>query len=376
MKLSEFAEINPPVKLTQGEKYPCVMMDEITPGRRYVFGENQKIFSGGSKFQKGDVLFARITPCLENGKIAQFMGEGIGFGSTEYFIFRERKNISDQTFLFYLASSDIVRKPAEKSMFGASGRQRADLNVVMNVEVPAPSLPTQRRIADILSAYDDLIENNTRRIRILEQMAQAIYVETFHGTSLPKGWRLTNLSEIADVNSSSIKNGNEPEEINYVDIASVSTGKIDAIQPMKFSEAPGRARRIVQHGDVIWSTVRPNRKSYSLIINPPENMVVSTGFAVLRAKTVPFSYLYLATTTDDFAGYLTNHATGSAYPAVNSSDFENAEIVLPPKDLLDKFDGIVSPMFILRETLLAKNANLRQTRDLLLPRLVSGEIAV
>jgi type I restriction enzyme, S subunit len=211
-----------------------------------------------------------------------------------------------------------------------------------------PPIPVQRRIVDILSAYDDLIENNTRRIRILEQMAQAIYQEWFGKVdkeSLPEGWNVVSLSELADVNSTNIKNGNEPEEINYVDIASVSTGKIDLVQPMKFSEAPGRARRIVQHGDVIWSTVRPNRKSYSLIINPPENMIVSTGFAVLRAKNVPFSYLYLATTTEDFAGYLTNHATGSAYPAVNSSDFENAEIVLPPTDLLNEIDRIANVYF-------------------------------
>jgi len=265
------------------------------------------------------------------------------------------------------------------NMSGGTAQGNLLLRDLRAFEIEIPSLSTQRRIADILSAYDDLIEKNTRRIRILEQMAQAIYQEWFGKVdkeSLPKGWRLVKLSEIADVNSTSIKIGSAPEEINYVDIASVSTGKIDAIQPMKFSVAPGRARRIVQHGDVIWSTVRPNRKSYSLIINPPENMIVSTGFAVLRVKNIPFSYLYLATTTEDFAGYLTNHATGSAYPAVNSSDFENAEIVLPPKDLLNKFDGTVSPMFILRETLLIKNANLRQTRDLLLPRLVSGEVEV
>ena len=248
-----------------------------------------------------------------------------------------------------------------------------------SIKIALPPLPTQRRIAEILSAYDDLIENNTRRMRILEGMAQSIYCEWFgqaSAESLPEGWEVVNLANVADVNPTSIKNGNEPQEINYVDIASVSTGQIDLIQPMQFSEAPGRARRIVQHGDVIWSTVRPNRKSYSLIINPPKNMIVSTGFAVLRAKNIPFSYLYQTTTTDDFADYLANHATGSAYPAVNSSDFENAEIVLPPKELIVRFDEIVTPIFSLRENLMAKNANLRRTRDMLLPRLVGGEVAV
>src|ERR1700690_2163682 len=99
---------------------------------------------------------------------------------------------------------------------------------------------------------------------------------------------------------------------------------------MDFSSAPSRARRIVKHGDIIWSSVRPNRKSYSLIINPIKNAIVSTGFAVLHAENVPFTYLYHAVTTNEFVDYLTNHASGAAYPAVNAGDFENAKIILPP----------------------------------------------
>lgn len=328
-----------------------------------------------SSLKAGDVVIVRVgypgTACV--------IPEGLGeLNAASLVIVRPDKTKLNSYFLTYLLNSPWGQATISGMLVGAA-QQVFNTTSAAELVIPLPPISIQNRIVDILSAYDDLIENNTHRIRILEQMAQAIYQEWFGKVdkeSLPKGWRLANLSNIADVNSTSIKNGNEPEEINYVDIASVSTGKIDAIQPMKFSEAPGRARRIVRHGDVIWSTVRPNRKSYSLIINPPENMIVSTGFAVLRAKTVPFSYLYLATTTEDFAGYLTNHATGSAYPAVNSSDFENAEIVLPPNELLNEFDNTVSPMFILRKKLLAKNNNLRQTRDMLLPRLVSGEIDV
>ena len=105
-------------------------------------------------------------------------------------------------------------------------------------------------------------------------------------------------------------------------------------------------------------------------------MVVSTGFAVITSEAIPFSYLYHALTTDEFAGYLTNHATGSAYPAVNAGDFEAALIVVPPKRLLDDYDKVVSDMLIQQQVLHEKNANLRRTRDLLLPRLVSGEVDV
>jgi len=255
---------------------------------------------------------------------------------------------------------------------------------IYNCNVKIPTLSKQQKIAAILGAYDDLIKNNTRRIRILEEMAQALYREWFvnfrfpgHESVLmveselglvPEGWEV--------INASTIKKGNEPEEIRYIDIASVSTGKIDKIEPLVFADAPSRARRMVKHGDIIWSTVRPNRKSYSIILSPPPNLIVSTGFAVITAKYVPYTYLYHALTTDDFVGYLTNHATGAAYPAVNSGDFKSALVMLPTKSLLELFHKIVIDLFDHKQNMHQKNANLCRTRDLLLPKLISGELDV
>ena len=272
----------------------------------------------------------------------------------------------------------------------SSGVPHINLDILRNFELLLPPLSTQRKIAAILSAYDDLMEVNTRRIAILEEMARSLYREWFvrfrfpgHESArmvksavgvAPAGWAVKALGDIADVNAAAIKKGSEPERINYVDISSVSPGKIDKIEPMLFVEAPGRARRIVKHGDIIWSTVRPNRRSYALILNPPPDMVVSTGFAVVTPTGVPFSYLYHALTTDEFTGYLINHATGSAYPAVNAGDFESALIVVPPVGPLENFDNVVSDILAQQQVLHEKNANLRRTRDLLLPRLVSGEV--
>src|SRR5579883_971582 len=131
MRLSDFVEFNPKVKLSHDLDYPYVEMDEIIPGRRYVRGRLLRPFAGGgTKFQRDDVLFARITPCLENGKIAQFRNPNFqqGFGSTEFFIFRAKENISDPGYVFYLFSDAEIRQIAEKSMVGASGRQRANIN--------------------------------------------------------------------------------------------------------------------------------------------------------------------------------------------------------------------------------------------------------
>ena len=265
-------------------------------------------------------------------------------------------------------------------------------DIICRIPLRLPPIKIQQMFINILSSYDDLIENNTRRIQILERMAQALYREWFvhfrfpgHAQvklvasplgKIPQGWTVCRLDEVASVNASTIRRGQEPENIFYVDIASVTTGRIEKIEPMAFTDAPGRARRIVQHGDTIWSCVRPNRKSFSLILNPVSDLIVSTGFAVLTPTKVPFSFLHQAVTTDDFVSYLTNSATGAAYPAVTAKDFEAAKMLLPDESLLRLFHEQCEPTLLLKENLMRKNASLRRTRDLLLPKLISGALDV
>ena len=101
---------------------------------------------------------------------------------------------------------------------------------------------------------------------------------------VPEGWEVVKLGRLAEINARSVRRGMEPDEIRYVDISSVSTGSIDKKETMPFADAPGRARRIVRDGDVIWACVRPNRKSYALVLDPEPNLLVSTGFAVLTSR--------------------------------------------------------------------------------------------
>lgn len=274
------------------------------------------------------------------------------------------------------------------------GATMASLNqdIVGRIEFSAPGPAEQESIASILSAYDDLIENNTRRITILEEMARRIYEEWFvrfrfpghEGVRMveselglvPEGWRVTVLGQLAEVNARSVRRGAEPTEIRYVDISSVTTGSIDNKQRMPFADAPGRARRIVRDGDVIWACVRPNRKSYALVIDPEPNLLVSTGFAVLSPAAAPSSFLYQCVTTDNFVSHLVNHAKGAAYPAVGAEDFESAKVLRPTNELVRAFDRIAEPMMRLVAILQVKNTVLRTTRDLLLPKLIAGELDV
>jgi type I restriction enzyme S subunit len=370
--LAEFVEINPSVPLVQGIEYPCVMMEDITPGNRYIHVSKRKLFKGGgSKFQKGDVLFARITPCLENGKIAQFTGIGeIGFGSTEFFVFRCKEGISEPGYVFYLASSDFLRKPAEKSMFGASGRQRVDLNIVKMVEVPAPPLSTQRKIAAILSAYDDLIENNTRRIKILEEMAQSIYREWFvhyrfpghenlrmvdSGTELgkiPDGWEVVKFGEIIDLVYG--KGLREDARVKG-SIPVFGSSGIVGFHNVALVNGPGIiVGRKGNVGSVFWTDV--------------DFYPIDTTYYVKSKLSLHYVFYNL-----QYQNFLNNDA---AVPGLSRNQANLLPFLVPPHDLVERFEIINTLLFLQKRHMETKNTNLCYTRDLLLPKLVSGELDV
>jgi len=298
----------------------------------------------------------------------------------------------DKGFLFYLLRSDEFREYIVGTAQGAASQASITLDSIRAFKFTKPDLESQQKIANTLAAYDNLIENNNRRIAILEEMAQSLYREWFvkfrfpgHRQAkfidsplgkIPEGWEIKKLKNIAAVNPESITKKNSPEVIQYIDIKSVSSGSIDEIKPMPFIDAPSRARRVVQDGDIIWATVRPNRKQYSYIAKPEQNTIVSTGFAVIRTLSVPSPFLLQALTTDDFVSYLVNHASGAAYPAVNASEFENADILVPDEVTMKQFNNLSELAIQQCETLKKKNSNLAKQRDLLLPKLISGQINI
>ena len=193
---------------------------------------------------------------------------------------------------------------------------------------------------------------------------------------IPDGWSAAALRNICEVNRTSVRKGQAIGVILYLDISAVGPRAMDAPEPVLFADAPGRARRVVESGDTIWSTVRPNRRSHMLVLDPPSNLICSTGFAVLSPTSVPPSYLFELSSEDSFTAHLESLATGAAYPAVRPPDFEGFRFAKPGSELINAFDGVVSPMHHLQETLRRQNETLKEARDLLLPRLVSGELDV
>lgn len=123
-------------------------------------------------------IYQKTVP-LENGKIAKCRIDGSGFGSTEYFVFRGKEGVTDNDYVYYLITTNYVRQLAVNSMTGASGRQRADLKFIKRIQWEFPTLEEQTRIANTLTAYDDLVEINRKKIECLIKMASDLYSEWF-----------------------------------------------------------------------------------------------------------------------------------------------------------------------------------------------------
>ena len=269
---------------------------------------------------------------------------------------------------------------------GSANQANISPKDVERTTLPKIDVSIQKRISETLSAYDDLIENNRRRITLLEESARLLYREWFvhlrfpgHETTkiidgVPEGWREATLGDVAITNPESYKKGKLPGIINYIDISSVSTGQINYKTEMAGIDAPGRARRIAKNGDVIWSNVRPNLRAYSLVLNPHEKDVFSTGFTVLRANGISNYFLYFHSTSDQFVDYLINHATGTSYPAVRPEDFERADVLLPSDELSEAFDQFCLPIFDQIFVMSTECNFLTKARDILFPRLMDGRI--
>ena len=211
-KLADIAEFNPKESLKKGTIAKKVAMDQLRPFSRDIPGYTLEPFNGGAKFRNGDTIMARITPCLENGKTAKvnILNNGeIGFGSTEYIVFRAKEGICDENYLYYLICSPIVRDAAIKSMVGSSGRQRVQTDVMQNLEIDLPSIIEQKKIGAVLCSLDDKIELNNKINDNLEQQAIAVFKSWFvdfnpYGSTAPKEWRKVTLDNITSLVSRGI----------------------------------------------------------------------------------------------------------------------------------------------------------------------------
>lgn len=387
--LSDAIEVNPTVRLPKGTLAKKVAMEKLRPFCRDIAEYEMAAYEGGSKFLNGDTIMARITPCLEHGKcsMVSILDEGeVGFGSTEYIVFRPRPGVSDSGFVYYLVSSPIVREPAIQSMVGTSGRQRVQTDVVENLQISLPPLSTQRRIAAVLSALDDKIELNNRINANLEAQAQALFRSWFvdfepWGGTMPEGWRDGRAEDFYDISIGRTPPRKEQEWFSttrFGNVIWVSIANMGNCGTFISDSSEYLTQEAVRRFHM--PTVPPNTVllSFKLTIGRVAitDCETTTNEAIARfeirdERLREYTYLRLKNYNYGDLG-----STSSIAEAVNSRMIRQMPFVFPDQETISKFHIITVDLFD------AIRANQRQTRilaalrDTLLPKLMSGEIDV
>lgn len=357
MNFLEYVTLNPKVSLEKGKIYPFIEMSDVSTCSRNPINIKYKSFDSGVKFEDGDTVIARITPCLQNGKRFYCKDIGKGFGSTEYLVFRPKNNSVDNLYLYYVLSTDFVKESMVKSMVGATGRQRVNNEVFSRLEMEFPDIDTQRRIASTLSAYDELIENNKKQIKLLEEAAQRLYKEWF--IDLHEGWKEGTLGDIAE-----FKRG------KTITKADVTEGPIPVVagglEPAYYHNKANTTAPVI--------TVSGSGANAGFARLYNEN-VFASDCSFADSTTTPyifFVYCFLRANKSS----LDSLQKGAAQPHVYAKDINNMKLLIPTNIEMGSFCGFVSPYFKKMKTLQIQINKLTQARERLLPKLMSGEIEV
>ena len=394
-KMSDFIDFNPTISLKKGTVARKITMDKLIPHSRDIYDWEYEPYSGGSKFQNGDTIMARITPCLENGKHAfiSLLNDGeIAYGSTEYIVMRGIPGISDNRFVYYLSHFPDFKNAAVKSMVGSSGRQRAQVDVLKNLEFYLPGLKEQRKIADTLSALDDKIALNNRINHNLEEQAQALYKSWFVDFEpfkdgkfvyselglIPEGWHIKRAEELCQINIGktpprkethwfSLEN-NEPVWVSISDMSDCGVFIHDSAEKLTKEALKKFNILLVPEGSVLLS--------FKLTIGRVAiaNRELTTNEAIARFITNDKAlalYLYLTLKQYDYSKL---GSTSSIATAVNSKIVKAMPVLWPGYNVISAFSESIGASFIEIKKRQAENRCLTSLRDSLLPELMSGKM--
>jgi len=414
LPFSEAVLINPPVRLERGNRYPFVDMGAVSPGARYVYATDEReFFGGGSRFQHGDTLMARITPCLENGKIARFCareGSRVGYGSTEFIVIRGRPSVTDTEFAYYLTHWEEVRSYAVGQMTGTSGRQRVPTDALNHLTVPVPPLSEQRAIAHILGTLDDKIELNRRMSETLEAIARALFKSWFvdfdpvrakmegrwrRGQSLPglpahlydlfpdrlvdselgeipEGWEVRSLDEIARFLNGLALQKYPPSEDRWLPVIKIAQLRAGNTVGADRASADLDPEYIVQDGDILFSW----SGSLECALWAGGRGALNQHLFKVIADKYPrwFCYFAIHHHLDEFRGIAAGKATTMGH--IQRHHLSDAKVTVPASVMPRELNLCISLMFesIWRQKV--QSRTLAALRDTLLPKLISGEIRV
>jgi type I restriction enzyme S subunit len=340
-------------------------------------------------FSPGDVLFSNIRTYFKK----VWFADRHGGASADVIIFRPRdtQKVNSQYFYYVLSSDSFI----ESTVIASKGTKmpRGDKDAMQRYAIALPPFPIQRRIASTLSTYDELIENNQRRIHILEDMARSLYREWFvhfrypgHESvplvdsplgQIPQGWEVKTLPECVHINPRVTipREGEKP----FVPMSCLANGSMLITD---IESRAGNSGAKFQNGDTLFARITPcleNGKTGFVQFLPDAKAVAfgSTEFIVFRTHTLTPEFVYLLARSEAFRDNAIKSMTGaSGRQRVQERCFDSFLIAHPPRILLDKFSAIVAPSFRMIQKLHLQAENLRRTRDLLLPRLLSGQVSL
>ena len=396
---SEAVLVNPPTRLDRGAIYPFVDMAAVNADSRTTVSVEERTFKGsGSRFQSGDTLMARITPCLENGKIARYQAVGDkleAHGSTEFIVIRGRADVTDTNFAYYLTKWEEVRNYAIGQMTGTSGRQRVPVDSLDHLTVPLPPLSEQRAIAHVLGTLDDKIQLNRRMNETLEEMARALFKSWFvdfepvrakmegrwrRGESLP-GLPAEHYDlfpdRLVDAEMGEIPDGWGVKALG--ELVELAYGK--ALRAIDRKDGPipvyGSNGQVGWHNKklVAGPGIVVGRKGNPGVVTWAHGdffPIDTTFYVVPRDANGGMPFLFFALTNQD----LPSVSADSAVPGLNRNlAYMNRQLV-PEQHVLAEFNECASAIFSRCHSLEEESRALAAQRDGLLPGLVSGEVGV
>lgn len=406
---SEAIEVNPKRPMKKEEPAKFVGMTDLEPFRRKIPSyEKRKFKGGGAKFRNDDTLLARITPCLENGKTAlvDFLEDGeIGFGSTEFIVLSAKKEKTDPFFVYYLVRNPTLRKIIIKSMTGTSGRQRVENAIFDNITISLPSLPEQAVIGKTLSDLDIKIEINRKMNQTLEAIGQAVFKHWFvdfefpneegkpykssggemvdageMGKKIPKGWKIGRIEDVADV-----VGGGTPS--TKVESYFTNTG-IHWLTPRDLSGFLGKfidkgatditeeglknsSAKLMPKGTILFTSRAP----IGYVAIALNSITTNQGFKSLIPKNkmqTEYLYQYLRMITP----YIQSISCGSTFGEISGKAMKGIKITIPERLMVEKFEELMAPVNLRIINNMYGVRTLKEIRDSLLPRLMSGRIRI
>lgn len=422
MKLSDLIDFNPKRPLEKGAITPFIEMADLPEGERDVSGIGNRVFNGGgSKFKNGDTLFARITPCLENGKTAKVSGlpeNAVGHGSTEFIVMAAKDPSVDEDFVYYVARHPEFRAYAKGRMEGTSGRQRVSWQAISDYEIPDFSSLERSGIGSVLSSMDNLISSSRRVSQALEAMARTLFRAWFvdfepvrakmegrwqRGQSLPglpghlydvfpdrlvgselgeipEGWRHSTIGEEVTVCGGSTPSTKEPEFWEGGQHCWATPKDLSALKfpvlldtDRKITDA-GLAKissGLLPVGTVLLSSRAPI--GYLAIAEVPT--AINQGFIAMKCDCALPNVFVLQWCRESMDAIVGN-ANGSTFQEISKSNFRPLRVVVPSDPVLTSFTRLAVSLYRQLAENERESRSLAQLRDTLLPKLISGEVRV